>query len=126
MGSSALEGGTLTVGQLADGIGAALGTWFTGEIWITGEIDSLRRQARALLRAAGLRVIRASHWNMLLFPLMALRRLLVREGPSSDVQEYPPLLDAVFSAALAIERRVIGWGIDLPFGGSIVVVAVKE
>jgi exodeoxyribonuclease VII large subunit len=43
MGSSALEGGTLTVGQLADGIGAALGTWFTGEIWITGEIDSLRR-----------------------------------------------------------------------------------
>jgi SAM-dependent methyltransferase len=85
-----------------------------------------RRQARALLQAAGLRVVRASHWNMLLFPLMAIRRLVVREGAASDVQEYPPLIDAVFSAALAVERLMIGWGIDLPFGGSIVVVAVKE
>jgi SAM-dependent methyltransferase len=85
-----------------------------------------RPQARAMLRAAGLRVIRASHWNTLLFPLMALRRLLVREDATSDVQEYPPLIDAVFSAALAIERRMIGCGIDLPFGGSIVVVAVKD
>jgi exodeoxyribonuclease VII large subunit len=41
-----MDTGTLTVGQLADGIEAALGTWFTGEIWITGEIDSLRRSNR--------------------------------------------------------------------------------
>jgi exodeoxyribonuclease VII large subunit len=38
-----MDAGTLTVGQLAIGIDAALSSWFAGELWIVGEIDSLRR-----------------------------------------------------------------------------------
>jgi exodeoxyribonuclease VII large subunit len=38
-----MDAGTLTVGQLATGIDAALSSWFAGELWVQGEIDSLRR-----------------------------------------------------------------------------------
>ena len=38
-----MDAGTLTVGQLASGIDAALSSWFAGELWVVGEIDSLRR-----------------------------------------------------------------------------------
>lgn len=40
-----MEAGTLTVGELALGIERALSSWFTGELWIAGEIASLRRSA---------------------------------------------------------------------------------
>jgi exodeoxyribonuclease VII large subunit len=38
-----MDSGTLTVGQLAEGIDTALSSWFGGELWVQGEIDSLRR-----------------------------------------------------------------------------------
>jgi exodeoxyribonuclease VII large subunit len=38
-----MDAGTLTVGQLASGIEAALSSWFAGELWVQGEIGSLRR-----------------------------------------------------------------------------------
>ena len=85
-----------------------------------------RAEAYAALTAAGFRVTRASYWNTLLFPLIALRRVLGRDAASSDVQEYPPLLDRLFSAALALERRVIGAGLDLPFGASLMMIATKN
>ena len=85
-----------------------------------------RAEAQAALTAAGFRIMRASYWNTLLFPLIALRRLLGREAATSDVHDYPPLLDRLFSAALALERRAIGAGIDLPFGASLMIIATKD
>ena len=85
-----------------------------------------RRQARRLLVANGFRVVRASYWNTLLFPLMLLHRLIERGDATSDVHDYPAWQDAVFSAALAIERRAIGLGLSLPFGGSLIVVAARD
>ena len=38
-----MDAGTLTVGELARGVDAALTTWFAGELWVTGEIADLRR-----------------------------------------------------------------------------------
>jgi exodeoxyribonuclease VII large subunit len=38
-----MDAGTLTVTQLSQGIDAALASWFGGELWVQGEIDSLRR-----------------------------------------------------------------------------------
>ena len=38
-----MEAATLTVSELARGIEGALTSWFAGELWIEGEIDSLRR-----------------------------------------------------------------------------------
>mgnify|MGYP003351449499 CR=1 FL=1 len=55
---------------------------------------------------------------------MLLHRLFGRDDAESDVHDYPGWLDALFSAALAIERAAIRAGLSLPFGGSLVVVAV--
>ena len=83
-------------------------------------------QARALLAGHGFRVLRSSYWNTLLFPLMLLHRLVERREAESDVRDYPRWLDALFSAALAIERAAIAAGISLPFGGSLIVVAARD
>ena len=85
-----------------------------------------RGEARALLIQHGFRVVRSSYWNTLLFPLMLLHRLTEREDAASDVRDYPRWLDALFSAALAIERAAILAGLSLPFGGSLILVAARD
>ena len=85
-----------------------------------------RGEARALMARHGFRILRASYWNTLLFPLMLLHRLIERDDAESDVRDYPRWLDAIFSAALALERAAIGAGISLPFGGSLLVVAARD
>jgi hypothetical protein len=42
------------------------------------------------------------------------------------VRDFPRWLDALFSTALAVERRVIAAGVNLPFGGSLIVVAARD
>ncbi len=83
-------------------------------------------EVRRLLDRHGFRVLRSSYWNTLLFPVMLLHRLFERDDAQSDVRDFPAWLDRLFSAALAIERAVIGLGISLPFGGSLVVVAARN
>jgi SAM-dependent methyltransferase len=83
-----------------------------------------KRGVVALLRAAGFRLLFASYWNMLLFPLMVLTRKLL-PGGGSDVQEQPGWVEAVGRAATGIERALIRAGIALPFGGSVLAVAAK-
>ena len=85
-----------------------------------------RGQARALLAGHGFRVVKSSYWNTLLFPLMLLHRLTERDDAASDVREFPRWLDALFSAALAIERAAIAAGLSLPFGGSLMIVARRD
>jgi SAM-dependent methyltransferase len=85
-----------------------------------------RGQALALLAGCGFKVLKASYWNTLLFPLMLLHRLTERADAESDVRDFPRWLDAAFSAALTAERTVIGAGIPLPFGGSLLIVAERN
>jgi SAM-dependent methyltransferase len=85
-----------------------------------------RRQARALLAGHGFHLLKSTYWNSLLFPLMLLHRLIGSDDRESDVRDYPKWLDALFSAALAIERAAIATGLSLPFGGSLLVVAVRN
>ena len=85
-----------------------------------------RGQARALLAGHGFRLLRSTYWNTLLFPLMLLHRLIGSDDRDSDVRDYPMWLDALFSAALAIERAAISAGLSLPFGGSLLMVAVRN
>jgi hypothetical protein len=56
---------------------------------------------------------------------MLLHRLIERDDAESDVRDYPRWLDAIFSGALAIERAVIAAGLNLPFGGSLIIVAAR-
>jgi SAM-dependent methyltransferase len=85
-----------------------------------------RAEASALVRRHGFRILRSSYWNTFLFPLMLLHRLVGSAGDESDVREFPRWLDRPFSAALAFERLLIGNGLILPFGGSLMIVAARH
>lgn len=85
-----------------------------------------RRGTAALLRAAGFRPVFIGYWNMLLFPLMVMTRKLLPGGPASDVKLYPRPVEALCRAATALERMLLRRGIALPYGGSVLAVAVKE
>jgi SAM-dependent methyltransferase len=85
-----------------------------------------RSQASTLVRAHGFRILRSSYWNTFLFPLMLLHRLAGSADDASDVRDFPPWLDRIFSAVLAVERGLIRLGIGLPFGGSLMIVAARR
>jgi SAM-dependent methyltransferase len=81
-------------------------------------------QAAQLARASGFTVLTVSYWNCLLFPLMVLARLTVgRQQASSDVRVFPPILENVFFAVTAAERKLARYGVRPPFGGSVVIEA---
>lgn len=78
------------------------------------------------LQAAGFRCRRLGYWNSLLFPVMALHRLVqARNAEGSDVKPFPPLLDALFFRIADSERHLENLGLGLPFGGSVVVLAER-
>lgn len=55
----------------------------------------------ALLRGAGLEIVEARSWMVLLRPAVALRR---RRASGSDLDEHHPLLNAVLGAIVRLER----------------------
>ena len=85
-----------------------------------------RRELRAKIESAGLRVVRVTSFASIVLPLMAISRWIPR-------REYDPELElrigaganAVLSALSAIERTVIAAGLSLPAGGSLLAVAER-
>jgi len=95
-------------------------------------VDNARRYDRAELRemlaAAGFAGIRSTYWNSFLFPLMVLRRKLWQHGgavPRSDVALLPAAVERLFAAVAALEGWLLRTGHALPFGGSILAIAVR-
>ena len=87
-----------------------------------------RRGLTRLLEGAGFRLVFVSYWNMLLFPMMVMTRkvLPAGRGGESDVRLYPAPIEALCRAATTIERALLRHGVRLPFGGSLIAVAVKD
>lgn len=85
-----------------------------------------RRGIARMLRTAGFRLVFTGYWNMILFPLMVVTRKLLPAGSGSDVKPQPRIIDAVCRAAMSIERGLMRAGIRLPFGGSVLAVAIKS
>ena len=95
------------------------------------EVGNLRRYTRgevnALLAGAGLRVLGSTYWNMLLFPLVVLRRkLLPPSAPTSDVRLFPAPVEVAGNGLMALEHAWLGLGGRLPFGNSVLTVARKS
>ena len=94
-------------------------------------VHTMRRytagQARAKVAAAGFTTGSGGYWNSLLFPLMLLHRLATRagSGEGSDVRPFPAWQDRLFFAVTALERLLAGFGLRLPFGGSVWIEARK-
>ena len=95
-------------------------------------VSNIRRYTasgvRRALKAVGFRPVYISYWNMLLLPLMIITRKLARHGDDavSDVRLYPRSVEIPCRAAMAVEGALLQCGLRLPFGGSILAVAVKE
>lgn len=85
-----------------------------------------RGEVEALLERAGLRLVRSTYANSLLFPVLLSRRFLDRilDRHGSDVALLPPLLERTFGGLLEVEARLVRW-FNLPIGASIFAVARK-
>ncbi|WP_198377786.1 class I SAM-dependent methyltransferase, partial [Neoroseomonas rubea] len=84
--------------------------------------------ARAMLEAAGFAGVEARYWNALLLPLMVLQRKMLRadEKAESDVQDFPPWLDATLHGVTVAERGLARLGLRYPAGGSILLLATRS
>ncbi len=78
------------------------------------------------LQTKGFQVIRATYFNFLLFPLLAIYRIATRPlpGPASDLWTPPHLLNRGLELLLASEAKV-ALRMDLPWGSSLSVLARK-
>ena len=90
-----------------------------------------KAEVERLLSTAGFRLRRSFYRNSVLFPAVALRRLLRRRRPAgrealSDVAPAPRALDRFFAALLGFERRLRGIGFSFPFGLSVFCLAEKR
>jgi len=74
-----------------------------------------------LFAAAGLEGVRVTYANSILFPLLALRRTLDRwlGRHGSDVEFLPAPLEWLFLRFLLVEAWLIGLGLRLPLGASV-------
>lgn len=93
-------------------------------------VHTARRYTRGRIAAdlsqAGFTVVRCTYWNTILFPLMVLKRKILAGSPSrSDVGEVQPWLNRLFSLASLPEPVLIRYGVNLPFGGSVLAVGRK-
>ncbi|MCH8203624.1 MAG: class I SAM-dependent methyltransferase [Candidatus Hydrogenedentes bacterium] len=84
-----------------------------------------RPELVALIESAGLEPLRATYWNAILFPAIALLRLLRRNSSrqASDLEGYGGnAIARILGGILALERTAMRLG-NLPFGLSIFAVA---
>ena len=85
-----------------------------------------RAEDAGLIEAAGFRAAQVTHWNALPFPLVwGKRKLLRRAKDTSDVKEYPAMIDAMFGAMMAIEHAWMRAGGTWAWGTSVLAVARK-
>lgn len=97
-----------------------------------------RRELLGKLRAEGFEIAKVTSFLFTLFPLMMAARL--RDRPTGDVApadggaadtdlesrtSFPKALNWIFDKIMRIDEALIGWGISLPIGGSLLVVARK-
>jgi|SRR5579883_698087 SAM-dependent methyltransferase len=84
------------------------------------------RSVAADLKRAGFTVERCTYWNTILFPVMALKRKLLPGAASrSDVHDLPGWLNRALAMASLPETMLLRYGINLPFGGSVLAIGRK-
>ncbi|MFW6388708.1 MAG: class I SAM-dependent methyltransferase [Desulfohalobiaceae bacterium] len=101
--------------------------------WLWGRVDELaghQRRYSALelhqkLEAAGFKILRSTSFVSLPLPLMYLSRVLGSSAEQDPARELkiPGLLNKALKAVLRLELWAIHWGLDLPVGGTRLVVA---
>ncbi len=86
-----------------------------------------RSEARELLSSVGFDILYSTYWNTLLFPLMVLRRKVLKPAAgNSDVIRYPKVIEGMFHAFMRLEQSFLHRGGQFFFGGSILIVGGKH
>lgn len=104
--------------------------------WLWSKVDEYachkRRYNAADLRhkleKAGFHILRSTSFITTLLPVMLISRYLQRNKPEIDPTRelnIPRWLNTIFGAVLSIEMAIIRTGINLPVGGSRLVIAQK-
>lgn len=86
------------------------------------------------IKAAGFEVARVSYWNFILFvPIVIFRAMLKllpkgKQKTETEGNLYggSAVTNAILRSILMIENKLIEWGVNLPFGVSLLVVAKKK
>jgi SAM-dependent methyltransferase len=85
-----------------------------------------RPEIDALLRGARFADARTTHWNALPFPVVWAKRKLFRSSrDTSDVKNYPRIVDAAFGGLMAFEHAWLNTGGRWAWGTSVFGVARK-
>lgn len=85
-----------------------------------------RPEVATLLRGAGFADVRTTHWNALPFPAVwAKRKLLRSAADTSDVKDYPKVVDVAFGALMAAEHAWFELGGTWAWGTSVFAFARK-
>ena len=85
-----------------------------------------RPEVAALLGGAGFAETRTTHWNALPFPVVWAKRKLFRTpADTSDVKDYPRIIDATFGTLMALEHAWFELGGTWAWGTSVFGVARK-
>jgi SAM-dependent methyltransferase len=91
-------------------------------------------ELRTKLTAAGFSVTRLTHFMSLLFPLMWLKRVLLRERDAGSTSrestarselEVKPLVNGLLEVCLRPEAVLVSAGIPIPIGTSLLAIASK-
>jgi SAM-dependent methyltransferase len=91
-----------------------------------------RRQLSAKLRAAGFDILRCSSFVTTLLPVLYASRLAKRRRSTADSAtddyelEISRVANTLCSAAMRVDEELIGMGLSLPVGGSLLAVARKK
>lgn len=107
--------------------------------WLWSRTDDFAHHKRRYVRKelldkvtrAGFRVDYVTSFVALLLPLMLVSRMLPKSGPGMDEQmdgaglKIGALTNAVLGAIMQIEWILIKVGLSFPFGGSLLLVAMK-
>jgi SAM-dependent methyltransferase len=107
-------------------------------LWSPADVQALhkrrytRRQLSAKLRAAGFDILRCSSFVTMLLPVLYASRLAKRRRSLADCAtddyelEISGVANALCSAAMRVDEALIGMGLSLPVGGSLLAVARKK
>jgi SAM-dependent methyltransferase len=81
-------------------------------------------ELRSRVEASGLRILKLSYFNTLLFPAILAARTLSRRDHGSDVGEVPRGINAILEGVFASEARLLARS-GLPIGVSVLCLARK-
>lgn len=102
--------------------------WGPADVHAHHERRYTGRELNQKVSAAGFQVLRNTSFVTLLLPLMAFSRWMQRRAEHYDPEgEFAinPVINRLLELVLTLERLGIRWGLNLPVGGSRLVVARK-